>query len=55
MREWDLGKVGQMSPPDRDVRQDDRSKDRERKVRREKLHRSRSNSPDISGMNLGIL
>lgn len=48
VREWDLGKIGQMSP-ERDNRSEERTKDRERKSRKDKPHRSRSTSPsDIS-------
>ncbi|XP_046990847.1 apoptotic chromatin condensation inducer in the nucleus-like isoform X1 [Schistocerca americana] len=48
VREWDLGKIGQMSP-ERDSRSEERTKDRERKSRKDKPHRSRSTSPsDIS-------
>ena len=50
VREWDLGKVGQLSPNEREPRHEEKNKERERKLRREKAHHSRSPSPhDIPG------
>ncbi|KAK7872493.1 hypothetical protein R5R35_014284 [Gryllus longicercus] len=49
VREWDLGKIGQSSPPERDNRYDEKNREKERKIRKDKPHRSRSASPhDVS-------
>ncbi|KAJ9581407.1 hypothetical protein L9F63_023422, partial [Diploptera punctata] len=45
VREWDLGKVGQLSPNEREPRHEEKSKERERRIRRDKTHHSRSPSP----------
>jgi len=45
VREWDLGKVGQMSPNEKEPKHEEKNKERERRVRKEKVHHSRSASP----------
>lgn len=50
VREWDLGKIGQLSPTEKEPKHEEKSKERERRVRREKAHHSRSPSPhDVPG------
>lgn len=44
VREWDLGKLGQLSP-ERDSHYDEKIKDKEKKMRKEKPRHSRSISP----------
>lgn len=45
VREWDLGKIGQLSPTEKEPKHEDKNKERERRVRKEKIHHSRSASP----------
>jgi hypothetical protein len=45
VREWDLGKVGQMSPTEKEPKHEEKNKERERRTRKEKIHHSRSASP----------
>lgn len=45
VREWDLGKIGQLSPTEKEPKHEEKNKERERRVRKEKLHHSRSTSP----------
>lgn len=50
VREWDLGKIGQLSPTEKEPKHEEKNKERERRVRREKPHHSRSPSPhDVPG------
>lgn len=45
VREWDLGKIGQLSPAEKEPKHEEKNKERERRVRREKTRHSRSPSP----------
>jgi len=45
VREWDLGKVGQMSPTEKEPKHEEKNKEREKRARKEKIHHSRSASP----------
>jgi hypothetical protein len=45
VREWDLGKIGQLSPAEKEAKHEEKNKERERRVKREKAHHSRSPSP----------
>jgi len=45
VREWDLGKVGQLSPTEKEPKHEEKNKEREKRVRKEKIHHSRSASP----------
>jgi hypothetical protein len=50
VREWDLGKIGQLSPAEKEAKHEEKNKERERRVRKEKAHHSRSPSPhDVPG------
>lgn len=50
VREWDLGKIGQLSPTEKEPKHEEKNKERERRVRKEKAHHSRSPSPhDVPG------